>query len=111
MLFVLFGLDRQEGGAAIRRRERAAHLRFVIENEGVFRYGGALLDESGRMMGSLMLVELPDRAALGRFLAAEPYSRAGLFDPLIVRETRRVVPEPAPGFIAAELERETTGRA
>jgi uncharacterized protein YciI len=72
----------------------------------MFRYGGALLDDDGRMVGSLMMLELADREALDRFLKEGPYSRAGLFDPLAVRQTRAVVPEPEPGFLAAEFAKE-----
>ncbi len=106
MLFVLCGFDRPGDGAEVRRANRGAHLRYVADNEAVFRYGGALLDDDAAMVGSLMMVELPDRPALDRFLKEEPYSRAGLFEPYIVRETRQVVPQPAPGFLAAELRRE-----
>ena len=62
-----------------------------------------MLDDDQKMVGSLMMVELPDRAALDEFLRAEPYSRAGLFEPYVVRETRQVVPQPQPGFLPAEL--------
>ncbi|HEX3498691.1 MAG TPA: YciI family protein [Stellaceae bacterium] len=103
MLFVLMGMDRPGDGAEVRRRNRAAHLQFVVENEDKFRYGGALLDDNQKMVGSLMMVELPDRQALDAFLKAEPYSRAGLFEPYIVRETRQVVPQRVKGFLAAEL--------
>jgi uncharacterized protein len=54
------------------------------------------------------MVELPDRATLDEFLKSEPYSRAGLFEPYVVRETRQVVPQREPGFLAAELAREKT---
>jgi len=67
MLFVLIGFDRKDGGADIRRRTRADHLRFVMQNEHVFRYGGALLGDDGKMVGSLMMVELPDRRAARSF--------------------------------------------
>ena len=43
MLFVIHGQDRPGDGAALRHRVRAAHLRFVLANAGVFRYGGPLL--------------------------------------------------------------------
>jgi uncharacterized protein len=106
MLFVIHGHDRPDGGAALRRRIRGAHLRFVLANPGVFRYGGPLLSESGETIGSLMLVDLPDRKARDRFLAEEPYCRNGLFAPLQVHPTRQVVPEIAPGLLAKELARE-----
>jgi uncharacterized protein YciI len=106
MLFVLMGLDRKGDGAEIRRQNRAAHLQFVVENEDKFRYGGALLDDAQKMVGSLMMVELPDRQALEEFLKTEPYSRAGLFEPYVVKETRQVVPQRQPGFLAAELAKE-----
>ncbi len=106
MLFVLMGFDRPADGAQVRRQNRAAHLQFVVENEDKFRYGGALLDDGGNMVGSLMMVELRDQAALDRFLREEPYSRAGLFEPYTILQTRQVVPQSAPGFLAAELKRE-----
>ena len=106
MLFVLMGMDRPGDGAEVRRRNRAAHLQFVVENESKFRYGGALLDDDQKMVGSLMMVELPDRRALDEFLKTEPYSRAGLFDPYVVKETRQVMPQPVPGSLAAELAKE-----
>jgi uncharacterized protein len=106
MLFVIHGHDRLNDGAALRRRIRAAHLRFVLANPGVFRYGGPLLDDEGQTVGSLMLVDLPDRKALDRFLQEEPYCRNGLFAPLHVHPSRQVVPEIAPGLLAKELARE-----
>jgi uncharacterized protein len=106
MLFVIHGHDRPGDGAALRRRIRANHLRFVLAHPGVLRYGGPLLSESGETIGSLMLVDLPDRKALDRFLAEEPYCRNGLFAPLHVHPSRQVVPEIAPGLLTKELARE-----
>ncbi len=108
MLFVLVGFDRKDGGADIRRRTRDDHLRFVMQNEHLFRYGGTLLDDEGKMASSLMMLELSDRSALDAFLQEEPYSRAGLYDPFIVRESRQVVPPLEPGFIEATIAAETS---
>ncbi len=106
MLFVIHGYDRKPDGAEVRRRTRAAHLAFISSRTEIFRYGGALLDDAGRMVGSLMVLDLPDRAALDRHLAEDPYTRAGLYEPLHINETRQVLPEALPGFLAAELKRE-----
>ncbi len=116
MLFVLYGVDRPGDGADVRRANRTAHLQYVVDNTEIFRYASALLDHEEKMVGSLMMIELPDRDALARFLAEEPYSPAGLFEPYYIHETRQVVPELRPGFLLAELTREsaregTTGRS
>lgn len=34
---------------------------------------GGLLDDEGRMKGSVLVLEFPDRAALDAYLASEPY--------------------------------------
>ena len=49
--------------------ERAAQLKAA----GNFILGGALLDESGNMKGSMMVVQFPDRAAVDEWLRTEPY--------------------------------------
>ena len=85
MLFVVFGLDRPGDGAKLRRQTRGRHLQFVTDHPGVIRNGGALLAEDGTMAGSLMIVDVPDRAALERFLTEEPYCRSGLYQPFVVR--------------------------
>ena len=103
MLFVIVGLDRPKDGAALRRATRATHLEFLTRNPGIVRNGGALRAEDGSMAGSLMIVDVPDRAALDRFLAEEPYCRSGLYEPRIVMPYREVIPEPTPGFLAKEL--------
>lgn len=50
----------------------SGHLQFVVENLGMFRYGGA----QSRMICSFMMVEVPDWTALDRFLRDEPYHPA-----------------------------------
>jgi uncharacterized protein YciI len=36
---------------------------------------------------------MPDRAAVDRFLAADPYTKAGLFQSVTVRPFRKVFPQ------------------
>lgn len=40
---------------------------------------GGLLDDEGRMKGSALVMEFPDRAALDAYLAAEPYVTEGVW--------------------------------
>ena len=51
---------------------------------------GGLLDEAGKMKGSALIMEFPDRAALDGYLAAEPYVTEGVWQKVEV-ETMNVV--------------------
>lgn len=93
---------------AIRARERAEHLRFVIERRDMLLFGGACLDEAETAMtGMLMVIEAADRAQAEEFVAAEPYSRAGAFSEISIVPFGIRVPEPSEGYFEAELARET----
>jgi uncharacterized protein YciI len=109
MLFVAYCLDKPRDGAEIRRRARADHLKFVLERERQFLYGGPLLSETGATIGSLMIFEVEDRASLDRLLATEPYCNAGLFETVMIHATRQIVPELSPGLLRQEFEKELAG--
>ena len=51
---------------------------------------GGLLDEAGKMKGSALVMEFPDRAALDEYLANEPYVVEGIWQKIEV-ETMNVV--------------------
>ncbi|MBL3677104.1 MAG: hypothetical protein JKP92_06340 [Alphaproteobacteria bacterium] len=76
MQFLIIAHDGTDPEAADRRAAaRPAHIARgdaqVRTGEQVF--GAALLCDEGEMIGSVMVVEAPDRAALDAWLAAEPY--------------------------------------
>lgn len=77
-LFVLSCLDKPDS-LALRMATREAHLAYVRPQLAVLKLGGPLLDEAGDMTGSLMIVEVADRAAAEAFSANDPYTRAGLW--------------------------------
>jgi|SRR5579872_142438 len=107
MDFLIIAYDRGDGGK--RRNElRGAHLDFVKDKQHLYKYGGPILDDNGTMIGSIMIITLPDRAALDAHLAQDPYFRAGanLFESVTIRRTKHVVPEPEPGRLAAEIEKQ-----
>ena len=102
MDFILYCIDKP-GRAETRRTTRVAHLDYVSTRQDVFRFGGPLIDDAGQVKGSLMILSLPDRAALDRHLGGDPYFSADLFESVTVWASRQVVPEEAPGALAAEL--------
>ena len=76
MQFLLIAHDGSDPEAPHRRQQaRAAHLLAAAElrRAGHFIIGGALLDASGAMVGSAIVFEFPDRTALDRYLATDPY--------------------------------------
>jgi uncharacterized protein YciI len=102
MQFVVIGKDKGDG--ALRRAERPAHLDYVAARQHLILYAGPLI-ENGRMIGSLFVFDLPDRATLDSYLAADPYFARPIFQTVEIYESRRMVPEAEPGFLAAEAER------
>ena len=69
---------------------REDHLEGVrrMKTEGAFYLGGALLDAESRMIGSMMLVEFPDDAALHDWLRIEPYVTGGVWEKVDVKPFR-----------------------
>ncbi len=102
MDFILYCIDKPNR-ADLRRTVRVAHLDYVSTRQQVFRYGGPLVAEDGQVKGSLMILSLPDRAALDRHIGGDPYFSADLFESVTIWTSRQVVPEAAPGALQAEL--------
>ena len=50
--------------------------------------GGAILDDDGRMVGSVALVDFPSREDLDRWLATDPYVTEGVWRHIEVRPFR-----------------------
>ncbi|MFJ8234913.1 YciI family protein [Ureibacillus sp. NPDC094379] len=67
------GTDEQ----AINRRlmARDEHLKSVEKRvkDGQHLYGAAMLDEDGKMIGSMMVVDFPSKDELDNWLKVEPY--------------------------------------
>lgn len=102
MHFVLIGKDAP--GGEKRRCHRAAHLDYVSGKQDLIVFAGPLIEE-GRMVGSLFVFDVPDRAALEAYLADDPYFRERIFDSVQIWESRQMVPEREEGFLRAEAER------
>jgi uncharacterized protein YciI len=99
MNFVVIGKDK--GSGELRKAARADHLDFISGRQDLFVYAGPLLEE-GRMVGSLFVLDVPDRGALDEWLGGDPYFARGIFETVEIFESRWMVPERAPGVLAAE---------
>ncbi len=76
MQFLVIGRDGSDDGAMARRlavRDNHLALAQQMKNTGELLYAAALMDESERMVGSSMIMEFEDRAALDTWLEVEPY--------------------------------------
>lgn len=76
MQFLVIAYDGKDDQAQARRlRAREAHLALGDEMAAAGRhlFGTAILDDAGRMTGSMLVVDFASRAQLDAWLAAEPY--------------------------------------
>jgi len=86
MYFVVYAIDRP-GAAAIRAQHRPAHRDRLRRHEHpvAVRIGGPLLDEGGAMIGSMLVIEAENAAAVETYLAGDPYVENGLYARVEVR--------------------------
>lgn len=76
MQFLVIAHDGDDAEALSRRMAaREAHLAVVNESvkSGKQLMGAAILDDDGKMRGSVMLVNYPSRKEVDEWLATEPY--------------------------------------
>ena len=69
---------------------REAHISYLTTYEDRLVEVGPLLDEAGRPCGSLLIVDVEDRAAAEGFAAADPYNKVDLFESVVIRGYRTV---------------------
>ncbi|SEP05273.1 hypothetical protein SAMN04490248_12151 [Salinihabitans flavidus] len=89
MLFALIARDRP-GAHDIRKANRDAHLAYVKET-GVVVLAGPLLDDDGAMIGSLLILDLPDKDAARAWADNDPYAKAGLFESVTINAWKKVI--------------------
>jgi uncharacterized protein YciI len=89
MLFALICTDRP-GSLDLRMATRPAHLAFLETYQAKLAHVGALLDTDGRPCGSLLVIDVADRAEAEGFAASDPYAKANLFESAVVRPFRAI---------------------
>lgn len=89
MQFIITAHD-GEGMLARRLEVRPQHLENMGKIKCKVLCAGGLLDEEGKMKGSVLVLEFPDRAGLDEYLESEPYIREKVWEKVEV-ETMNVV--------------------
>ena len=88
MPHVIHALDRADAGD-LRSATRPEHLTYVGSYD--ILYGGPLLEDDGRMCGSLIVLDVDTREAAEEFAARDPYALAGLFKRVTITGFRPVL--------------------
>ncbi|GAB3640894.1 YciI family protein [Spirosoma arcticum] len=92
MNYVIHAYDHTDADALDRRMAvRPAHLDYVrqLKADGQFIVGGALLDSEGRMIGSMLMLDLETDEQLADYLNTDPYIVQGVWDKVDVKPFRR----------------------
>ena len=91
MQFLLVAFDGTDAGALERRlKVREEHLKKIslLKQNGEFICGGAILDGDGKMTGSMIVYDFPDRKSLDASLQNEPYFTEGIWKKIEIRPFR-----------------------
>ena len=92
MFYVIHCIDKP-GKTEVRAAHRTAHLGYLTTYEDkVFLAGPTLSEDGETMTGSLLILDLENRAAAEEFVAGDPYSMAELFERVIIQPWKKVLP-------------------
>jgi len=92
MLFVVYALDNPSAGAKRQavHAEHVAHLKTAKDDGVVIVVGGPLVDDDGKTsVGSLMVIDAPDRAMVEKFNGADPFAKNGIWSKVEIRRFDR----------------------
>jgi uncharacterized protein YciI len=93
MDFLVIAMDGTDKDAPARRAAaRGDHLAGITKQkeEGHFVSGGAVLDDDGNMIGSVVVYDFPDRAAAEKCVAEDPYTKGNVWQDVTIRPFRAV---------------------
>jgi len=89
VLYILYNEDRPDA-LAIREATRGVHLTYLERHKDKVVLGGGLLSEDGQTrLGSVFIINVPNRKAAEVFSSEEPFRKAGLFQTTKITRMRR----------------------
>lgn len=92
MQFVVIAYDGTDPQAPARRQAaRPAHLESAaqLSQTGNFLDGGAILDDDGKMIGSVMFMDFPSEKEVAEWLENDPYTKGDVWRDVTVKRFQR----------------------
>lgn len=89
MLFAVT-IEDKPGMGATRRAVRAAHIDWLEKHREMLVLAGPIMDGEGNSIGSVRVVEAPDRAAVEALTEGDPFAKAGCFGRVSINPYRIV---------------------
>ncbi|MGC1494912.1 MAG: YciI family protein [Sulfitobacter sp.] len=89
-MFVALIAKDKSGAQAIRAENRPAHITYLKSTDMVAQ-AGPFLNDGGDMIGSLIILDVPDMAAAQAWADNDPYAKAGLFASVELIHWNRVI--------------------
>lgn len=90
-LFAIHALDKPDL-ASLRRDTQGDHLAYLKALGSAVFAAGPLIGLDGGPIGSLLLVDVPDRRAAYQIAADDPYSLTGLFATVSITQWNKSLP-------------------
>ena len=89
MPFAIQTVDKP-GHGHVRAATRAVHVEYLTANKDKLLAAGALIDDDGSGgHGGILLVDTEERKEAERFIAEDPFTKAGLFEKVTVTRWRK----------------------
>lgn len=93
MLFALTCLD-NPNSTGKRAENRPAHVEYLEQHKDQIVMAGPLTTDDGQIsVGSLLILDMPNREAVIAFAENDPYAKAGLFNSVAISAWRQVFPK------------------
>jgi uncharacterized protein YciI len=97
VIFAFHLIDRPDAGD-LRQRVRPEHKAYLAAMADRIAFAGPLTEDDGQtMVGSLLVIDFGDRAAAMRWVADEPFTKAGLYKDVSILPFSNLWPQKA-GF-------------
>lgn len=92
-----------------RQTMRLEHLEYLQQHEASIIASGPALDEANAPRIMILLTQFADKQAVEDFIQREPYTKSGqVVESVEVRRWSQVLPDPEPGSLGKEIEKERT---